>query len=76
MPTYSKQLRDLIASMLAKKPQDRPTIIDVLNKPFIKPRLEKYVHDLLSRNAVNTDMEDIYLDTLREQAIALGVITV
>jgi hypothetical protein len=39
MPTYSKQLRDLIASMLAKKPQDRPTIIDVLNKPFIKTRV-------------------------------------
>jgi len=74
MPTYSKQLRDLIASMLAKKPQDRPTIIDVLNKPFIKPRLEKYVHDLLSRNSTNTDMEDIYLDTLRDQALALGVL--
>jgi serine/threonine protein kinase len=38
MPTYSKQLRDLISSMLSKKPTDRPTIIDVLNKPFIKTR--------------------------------------
>ena len=38
MPTYSKQLRDLITSMLAKKPTDRPNIIDILNKPFIRPR--------------------------------------
>jgi non-specific serine/threonine protein kinase/NIMA (never in mitosis gene a)-related kinase len=38
MPTYSKQLRDLIISMLAKKPQDRPSIIDILNKPFIRVR--------------------------------------
>ena len=38
MPTYSKQLRDLISSMLSKKPQDRPSIIDVLNKSFIRTR--------------------------------------
>jgi serine/threonine protein kinase len=74
MPTYSKQLRDMIASMLAKKPQDRPSIIDVLNKPFIRTRIEKYVSDLIARNAVNTDMDDIYLDTLREQALALGIV--
>ena len=74
MPTYSKQLRDLIASMLAKNPQDRPSIIDVLNKPFIRTRIEKYSIDLLSRNAPQADMDDIYLDTLREQAVALGII--
>lgn len=75
MPTYSKQLRDLITSMLAKKPQDRPTIIDVLNKPFIRTRLEKYTNDLLCRSSIQTnDMDDIYLDTLREQAIALGIL--
>lgn len=38
-PTYSKQLRDLISSMLALKPHNRPTIIDVINKPFIKKRV-------------------------------------
>ena len=38
-PTYTKQLRDLITIMLSKKPQDRPTIVDILNKPFIKPRV-------------------------------------
>ena len=75
MPTYSKQLRDLIASMLSKKPQDRPSIIDVLNKPFIRTRTEKYMNDLLSRTSLQTDMDDIYLDTLREQAIALGIIS-
>ena len=26
-PTYSKQLRDLISSMLSLKPQNRPTIV-------------------------------------------------
>ena len=76
MPTYSKQLRDLIASMLSKKPQDRPSIIDVLNKPFIKTRTEKYMNDLLSRNTMQADMDDIYLDSLREQALNLGIINI
>lgn len=38
-PTYSKQLRDLIIAMLSPKPQNRPTIVDVLNKPFIRTRV-------------------------------------
>ena len=49
-PTYSKQLRDLITSMLAIKPQNRPTIVDVINKPFIKKRVEKYMTDIINRN--------------------------
>jgi len=38
-PTYSKQLRDLIVSMLSVKPQNRPTIVELINKPFIKKRI-------------------------------------
>ncbi len=38
-PTYSKQLRDLITSMLSKKSQQRPTIVDILNKSFIRARM-------------------------------------
>lgn len=71
-PTYSKQLRDLIVSMLSVKPQNRPTIVDVINKPFIKKRVEKYVMELLSRTST-VDNEDVYLDTLREQANSLGL---
>lgn len=73
MPTYSKQLRDLITSMLARKPQERPSIVDILNKPFIRSRTEKYINDLLSRSLSPADVDDIYLDTLKEQAVLLGV---
>jgi serine/threonine protein kinase len=38
-PTYTKQLRDLITSMLSPAPINRPTIVDVINKPFIKKRI-------------------------------------
>jgi serine/threonine protein kinase len=71
-PTYSKQLRDLIISILSPKLQNRPTIIDILNKPFIRPRVEKYISDMLLRKN-SQDMEDVYLDTLKEQAHLLGI---
>lgn len=38
-PTYSKQLRDLIISMLSIKPHNRPSIVDILNKGFLRKRL-------------------------------------
>ena len=72
-PTYSKQLRDLISSMLSVKPQNRPTIIDVINKPFIKKRAQKYMMDMFNRVINSIDNDDIYLDTLREQATILGI---
>jgi serine/threonine protein kinase len=73
MPTYSKQLRDLITSMLSRKPQERPSIVDILNKPFIKGRTEKYIIDLFSHSISPADVDDIYLDTLKEQAVLLGI---
>lgn len=73
-PTYSKQLRDLITSMLSKKPQNRPTIIDIINKPFIRKRVEKYMNDLLNRNLALCDRDDIFMDSLREQAQSLNII--
>jgi serine/threonine protein kinase len=49
--TYSKQLRDLINSMLKVNPNKRPTIVEILNKPFIKKRVEKYIIDTFNRNS-------------------------
>ena len=36
---YSKQLRDLINKMLSVKPSQRPNIVEILNKPFLKRRV-------------------------------------
>ena len=35
---YSKQLRDLIGKMLQIKPTNRPTIVDILNKSFVRKK--------------------------------------
>jgi hypothetical protein len=59
--------------MLAAKPHDRPTIVEILNKPYIKARAERYMNDLLNRSVAANDMDDIYLDTLREQAVMLSI---
>ncbi len=63
-PTYSKQLRDLIILILSPKAQNRPTIIDIMNKPFIRPRVEKYMNEMFLRKN-SSDMDDVYLDTLK-----------
>lgn len=51
--------------MLSVKPQNRPTILEILNKPFIKKRVEKYMLDMFNRNNSVNDNDDIYLDSLR-----------
>lgn len=72
--TYSKQLRDLIYSMLKVNPNKRPTIVELLNKPFIKKRVDKYIIETFNRNSENSnDLEFAYLDTLKEQADLLGI---
>jgi serine/threonine protein kinase len=40
---YSKGLRDLIGKMLAVKPQDRPTILDILNKMLVRRSVTQYM---------------------------------
>ena len=68
--SYSKQLRDLIGSMLSIKKKDWPKIIDIINIPFVKKRVSKYVADHLSPTYLNstTDIDDRHLDSLKEQA--------
>ena len=67
---YSKQLRDLIMSMLNTNPKKRPTIQDILNVPTIKKKLVHFIINL-HKNAANED--DLYLETVKEQCVALGI---
>jgi len=41
---FSKELRDLIGSMLDLNAGKRPNISEILNKPFLKP----YIHNTIS----------------------------
>ena len=66
---YSKNLRDLITKMLSIKPSQRPTIVDVLNKAFVKKYVVNYLNECLNGPAPElgtTDVDDMNIDSLKE----------
>ena len=64
--------------MLSINPKERPTIWDILNKSFIKKRVVEYLTEIFSGNypeaSLPNDVDDIYIDSLKEQADKLGII--
>jgi len=72
---YSKPLRDLIQKMLQVKPSMRPTILDILNKSFVRKRVTTYIADCLSGVGAQgeTDLEEMNFDSLREQSEKLNI---
>ena len=73
---YSKGLRDMIAKMLSVKPQQRPSILDVLNKMIVRKRLTSYINECLNGPIIDlapTDVDDMFVDSLKEQAISLAI---
>ncbi|KAG9391702.1 Nek1 Ser/Thr kinase-like [Carpediemonas membranifera] len=48
---YSKELRDLVSSMLTKNPRSRPTINQILKTTIIRQRISKY----LSQDEINDE---------------------
>lgn len=46
---YSKKLRDLIGKMLSIKPQNRPTIVSILNTSFVRKRVISYINECLTQ---------------------------
>lgn len=72
---YSKPLRDLIGKMLSIKPSQRPTIVDILNKSFVRKRVAQYINECIHGEQVlaPTDVDDMFADGLREQAEKLMI---
>ena len=66
---YSKQLRDLIGKMLSIKPANRPTIVAILNKCFVRKKVIQYINESLTQTQelAPTDVDDLFADGLREQ---------
>jgi serine/threonine protein kinase len=72
---YSKQLRDLIGKMLQIKPSNRPTIVDILNKSFIRKKTALYINECMNGTPelASTDVDDMFIDGLKEQAEKLMI---
>jgi len=74
--TYSKPLRDLITKMLSVKPNQRPNIVDILNKSFVRKRVIAYMDESLNGPPMElspTDVDDMNNDSLREQSEKLNI---
>jgi len=56
--------------MLSIKPSTRPTIVDILNKSFIRKKVIAYLNECLNddKELAPTDVDEIFLEGLREQA--------
>ena len=72
-PSYSKGLRDLITQMLSTNPSQRPSPIDLVNHPLIKKHLVIYLRDSLTNTEDRTDLDEVNIDSLREQAEKYGL---
>lgn len=61
--------------MLSVKPSMRPTILDILNKSFVRKRVTSYIADCLSGVGAQgeTDLEEMNFDSLREQGEKLNI---
>ncbi len=66
---YSNKLRSLVDQMLNIKPSNRPTIEEIINKPFIKKRIVIYVIHLHKQEPDY----DFFLETVRQQCKSLGM---
>lgn len=57
--TYSKQLKDLITKMLSLKSSQRPTIIEIINKPFVRKKIVQYLDECINQPAPKLDPNDV-----------------
>ncbi|CAG9312240.1 unnamed protein product [Blepharisma stoltei] len=72
-PFYSKGLRDIVTKMLSVNPSQRPTLIDLLNTPLIRRHVVIYLRDCLTPTTEPKDLDDINVDSLKDQAERYGL---
>jgi non-specific serine/threonine protein kinase/NIMA (never in mitosis gene a)-related kinase len=64
--TYSKLLKELITKMLSTKSNQRPTIIEIANMPFVRKKIVQYLNECLNQPAPHldpTDVDDVIFPT-------------
>ena len=72
-PFYSKGLRDLISKMLSVNPAQRPTLVDILNVPFVRRHVVLYLRECFNPNTDVNDLDDLNIDSLKDQAERFGL---
>ena len=72
---YSSGMKNLVDSMLSVNGKNRPTIASILEKPFMKPIVGKYISDFVE-NWKEWGGDEEQVGILREQAIKFCIFDV
>ena len=67
---YSQNLRSLVDEMLAQNPKNRPSILEILKKPFLVKKVHAYLRDLYDSLK---EIEGNQLESILSQAKVFGV---
>ena len=66
--TYSEDLKGIIADMLIKEPQKRPSMRKILEKPFLSNRISKLLTMTIARNEFSNTFVTNHLNPANSQA--------
>lgn len=66
--TYSEDLKGIIADMLIKEPQKRPSMRKILEKPFLSNRISKLLTMTIARNEFSNTFVTNHLNPASSQA--------
>ena len=66
--TYSDDLKGIIADMLIKEPQKRPSMRKILEKPFLSNRISKLLTMTIARNEFSNTFVTNHLNPVSSQA--------
>jgi serine/threonine protein kinase len=72
-PFYSKGLRDLISRMLIVNPAQRPSLVEILNTPFVRRHVVLYLREYFNPSTECQDLDDLNIDSLKDQAERYGL---
>ena len=64
---YSRELKELVDGMLDLKPRHRPTIANILERPFMRVKVGEYIQDFIN-NYKKYDGTEEQINILKEQA--------
>ena len=68
---YSSEIRDLLKKCLTLKPEERPSIDEILNLPLIKNRINNKLNEVQNDQDLSTIMVKKYKDKKKEGKEAL-----
>ena len=66
--TYSEDLKGIIADMLIKEPQKRPSMRKIMEKPFLSNRISKLLTMTIARNEFSNTFVTNHLNPANSQA--------